>query len=666
MSQISDLVAILRGLQKVLEAGAKVHSEQVISKWNNSTFKNASGELCKTGQKIFTTKQNQPNINIKESLESFNAVAFGIRSYLLPSETPVAITNLPKADLDELNNKFESIFDISNFEKFMNDNARREDEKKDSSYSYYKSVNDLNNASPSSIDINLQDTQIQIDTSKGETVSNELDMHEIKQTDISKTNENFQESCPRPDLEKLENNVVKAKTSKAKPKLSENARQRAVPSSRIGRMFAFGSLAAGLGVGTVTEYAKSAIRGPSKTGETETLGDMFLSAANAERIVDTLCKVRGAALKIGQLLSIQDESTMSPELQKIFERVRQSADFMPKRQVEKMMSNELGPNWREKFATFDDKPFAAASIGQVHLASLPDGTDLAVKIQYPGVAMGINSDIDNLVSVLNVWNVFPKGLFIDNIVEVAKRELAWEVNYVREAECTRKFKKLLEPYEEYYVPTVVDDLSSQQVLTTELIEGLPLDKCFDMDIKTRETIAYRVMRLCLYEMFVFKCMQTDPNWSNFFYNPSNDKLILLDFGATREYSKSFMDSYIRIIKAASEGDSNEVLSMSRKMKFLTGYESKVMEQAHVDTVMIMAEVFTPKASRKFDFSSQSTTRRIQKVVPTILSHRLCPPPEEIYSLHRKLSGVFLLCSKLKVQMDCRDMFQEIYNNYQFD
>lgn len=88
-----------------------------------------------------------------------------------------------------------------------------------------------------------------------------------------------------------------------------------------------------------------------------------------------------------------------------------------------------------------------------------------------------------------------------------------------------------------------------------------------------------------------------------------------------------------------------------------------MEETHIDTVMIMGEVFTSKGSGEFDFSTQKTTRRIQALVPTILTHRLCPPPEEIYSLHRKLSGVFLLCSKLRIKMNCRNMFQEIYEQY---
>lgn len=167
------------------------------------------------------------------------------------------------------------------------------------------------------------------------------------------------------------------------------------------------------------------------------------------------CMFLGAALKIGQILSIQDETVVSPTLAKALERVRKSADFMPSWQVEQVMRNELGEFWRNKFAEFDEKPFAAASIGQVHWGKTIDGQEVAIKIQYPGVAKGIESDIDNLVGAIKIWDVFPKGMFLDNLINVAKRELAWEVDYIREAECTRKFRKLLEPYPDYYVPRVI-------------------------------------------------------------------------------------------------------------------------------------------------------------------------------------------------------------------
>uniref|UniRef100_T1HC24 ABC1 atypical kinase-like domain-containing protein n=1 Tax=Rhodnius prolixus TaxID=13249 RepID=T1HC24_RHOPR len=211
----------------------------------------------------------------------------------------------------------------------------------------------------------------------------------------------------------------------------------------------------------------------------------------------------------------------------------------------------------------------------------------------------------------------------------------------------------------------LDELSASEVFTTELIQGVPVDKCTNLDESSRRHICSLIMNLCLHELFKFRYMQTDPNWSNFFYNQNTQKVRENYFGATRSYDKAFMDKYISVIKAAADGDRKKVLLMSRDMGFLTGYESKAMEEAHVDTVMILGEVFSDR-NPEFDFAHQDTTRRVTKLVPTILHERLCPPPEEIYSLHRKLSGVFLLCAKLAVKMPCRDLFMNIYNNYVFD
>ncbi|XP_076647594.1 ubiquinone biosynthesis protein COQ8, mitochondrial [Halictus rubicundus] len=683
MSQpwMSDLIGVLKGARAVTNAIIKHQEDAVKHSIKTSSLKTAA-ENC-TAECITKLRNIEPSKvpgqvagELKEVTERLNVVEKGLMEFFkiksnsmmgVPSDhngpTPSRNTKLYVYNIAKDPKEVPIKPDIINAQQNVKsasvaDMQEKQDRPTVRKYTTVKekieTITKLENEIPK-IELSDKDKEI---LRRLELEHEQSKTHQsVQKTTIEKTDLKQEPVKMVPEKPQVRPSV------RPKQTLSPNAKAQKVPSTRLQRMVSFGTLGVGLGVGTVAEYTRRTL-GFKKQSLGETFDSMFLTKANAERIVSTLCKVRGAALKIGQILSIQDETIISPELQKIFERVRQSADFMPAWQVEKVLASELGHDWRNKLATFEEKPFAAASIGQVHHGTLFNGQDVAIKIQYPGVAMGIESDVENLVGVMKIWNIFPKGMFIDNLVEVANRELAWEVDYVREAECTRRYKKFTEPYKEYCVPGVIDELSTGQVFTTELVEGIPVDKCINLDMETREHICRLIMRLCLKELFVFRYMQTDPNWSNFFYNTDTRQLVLLDFGACREYNKSFMDKYIRIIYAASEGDRNTILNLSREMGFLTGYESKIMEEAHVDAVMVLGQVFDKKY-KYYDFGGQDVTNKMQSLVPTILDNRLCPPPEEIYSLHRKLSGIFLLCAKLQVKINCRDMFREVYENYKF-
>ncbi|OQR76153.1 hypothetical protein BIW11_00635 [Tropilaelaps mercedesae] len=436
------------------------------------------------------------------------------------------------------------------------------------------------------------------------------------------------------------------------PMLSTLSKAKKVPVSRIQRALTYGSLFAGLGVGAATE----AIRRLASNEERP----LLLNEANANRIVDTLCQMRGAALKVGQILSLQDLKVIPEEIKQLFVRVRDSAHYMPSWQLNRVLVREWGDAWRSRVDSFDDMPFAAASIGQVHRGTICD-KDVAIKVQYPGVAKGINSDIDNLMMLLRVWDLLPKGMFIDNLIEVARRELAWEVDYNREAAAAKKFKELLKDEEVFFVPDVVDELTTSSVLVTELVKkAIPVDRLVNGSQPLRNYIAKNLLRLTLIEIFIYRFVQTDPNWSNFLYQPETQRIALLDFGASRSYKNSFINAYIKVIEAAAERNEAKILDLSQKIGFLTGGESEIMRRAHCDAVLLLGEAFTVE---EFDFSQRHTEEKVAQLVPIMLKYRLTPPPEEIYSLHRKLSGIFLLCSKLRAKINCRSLFLDVREQY---
>ncbi|AEE82058.1 putative ABC transporter [Arabidopsis thaliana] len=441
-------------------------------------------------------------------------------------------------------------------------------------------------------------------------------------------------------------------------------RERKVPSTPMARAYGFFNLGAALAWGAVKESTYRMVNGTPMTPDNQPALSSLMSKENAERLALGLCEMRGAALKVGQMLSIQDESLVPAPILNALEYVRQGADVMPRSQLNPVLDAELGSNWQSKLTSFDYEPLAAASIGQVHRAVTKDGLEVAMKIQYPGVANSIESDIENVRRLLNYTNLIPKGLFLDRAIKVAKEELAQECDYEIEAVSQKRFRDLLSDTPGFYVPLVVDETSSKKILTTELISGIPIDKVALLDQKTRDYVGRKMLELTLKELFVFRFMQTDPNWGNFLYNEATKTINLIDFGAARDYPKKFVDDYLRMVMACAEKDSEGVIEMSRRLGFLTGDESDVMLDAHVQAGFIVGLPFAEPGG--YAFRTNNIASSISNLGATMLKHRLSPPPDEAYSLHRKLSGAFLACIKLGATVPCRDLLLQVYNKYQFD
>ncbi|CAH1434219.1 unnamed protein product [Lactuca virosa] len=312
--------------------------------------------------------------------------------------------------------------------------------------------------------------------------------------------------------------------------------------------------------------------------------------------------------------------------------VRQGADIMPRSQLNQVLESELGPNWSSKLKSFDYEPLAAASIGQVHKAVTKDGLQLAMKIQYPGVSDSIESDIDNVKLLLDYTNLIPENLYLDRAMKVAKEELSRECDYELESSNQKTFRRLLSNVQGFYVPLVVDELSSKKVLATELVHGIPIDKVAVLDQETRNNVGKKLLELTLMELFVFRFMQTDPNWSNFLYDEATQSINLIDFGAARNYPKRFVDDYLRMVVACANCDREGVIEMSQRLGFLTGQESEIMLEAHVQAAFVVGLPFAENHPGGYDFRANNITQSLSNIGGTMLRHRLTPPPDEYTKL----------------------------------
>lgn len=426
-----------------------------------------------------------------------------------------------------------------------------------------------------------------------------------------------------------------------------------VPSSRFGRIWNYSGLAAGMFAGAVSESFSRVTGGGGQ-------GSLMLSPANMERLVSKLSKMRGAALKLGQMMSFQDSKMLPAPIQEVLQRVQDRADYMPSWQRDRVLVSNLGSEWRDLFENFEEKPIAAASIGQVHRATLKkSGVKVAVKIQFPGVAESINSDLDNLGILLAATKLLPKGLYLNKTIDNARTELGWECDYEREARCAERYRSLLATEDDVFsVPKIYPEACGKQVLTMEFMDGVGVTRTRSFTQEQRDWIGTQILRLCLREITEFRFMQTDPNWTNFLFNAERDRLVLLDFGASREYPDKFITQYVQLLAAASRTDREGVRVLSEQLGYLTGHESKTMLDAHIASVLTLAEPFLESAPEVYDFRDQTITERVKAQIPVMVRERLAPPPEETYSLHRKLSGAFLLCARLGSRVGCREMFEQ--------
>lgn len=173
----------------------------------------------------------------------------------------------------------------------------------------------------------------------------------------------------------------------------------------------------------------------------------------------------------------------------------------------------------------------------------------------------------------------------------------------------------------------------------------------------RQFIGTSLLRIVFLELFEMKCMQPDSNWSNYLYDPKTKRIMLLDFGATRFYSDEFITNYKEFLRASVADDREKLYKLLIKMKFLCDEDNELLIEAHMNAAMMFGEIF--RNDSEFDFGEENLSERLSVEVANMIEHRNTPPPEEVYSINRKTSGIVSLCSKLNVKINCRQIYEEI-------
>lgn len=427
-------------------------------------------------------------------------------------------------------------------------------------------------------------------------------------------------------------------------------RYKKVPSARFARLASFGQLAGGIAGGMLAEGARRLA-----TGERPRMSDMLLTPANARRVTDQLSRLRGAAMKLGQMISLDAGDVLPAELTAILARLRDSAHFMPPSQLNNVLTAEWGPDWRKRFARFEATPIAAASIGQVHRATLPDGRVLAIKVQYPGIAASINADVDNVASLLRLSGLLPEGLDINPLLAEAKRQLHEEADYRREAAQMRRYQSLMGDDPAFVIPEPIESLSSERVLAMDFISARPIETLQEAPRETQDAAMQALLGLVLRELFEFGHMQTDPNFANFRWQPETGRIVLLDFGAARPIPEDTILAYRALMTAGLAEDRPALTEALLSIGFLT---PRLLERhgAAIEAIMdaLLAHLGKPGL---FDFADRGFIEPVRYHGERIAADRAAwhIPPTDTLFVQRKVSGTAMLAVRLNARLPLRDM-----------
>ena len=404
--------------------------------------------------------------------------------------------------------------------------------------------------------------------------------------------------------------------------------------------------------------------------------DRAFYQAQARALADELGRLKGSAMKAGQLLALLGQNVLPDEALATLSQLNDLSRPVAWSALEPVVRRALG---RERMAEleFDEAPIGAASLGQVHRARrLSDGAQLCFKIQYPGVADAIDSDVQSLGRLLLLSRIAPRDLDLNPLLAELRRLLHQEADYTRERAFTEEFARRLAADPRFVVPRIYAEYSTPRVLAMSYEGGLGVqdDAVQALPLARRNAFAGALIELFLREFFQWGLVQTDPNFGNYRFRldeQAGDRIVLLDFGACRRFGAEFVDGYREIVLGALARDTPRVVRGSISLKMLRPGLSQDIYDGYAQACRIIVEPFndhardgTPPAllngqgvyrwrgSDMLARASAATARNAMTV------HFRLPPPELVF-LNRRLMGAFLMLGALGAELNARPALLEI-------
>jgi len=453
----------------------------------------------------------------------------------------------------------------------------------------------------------------------------------------------------------------------------KGAKLSGIKSGAFSRGFALARVSLSAGA-KVASHAVGNIFGDEDT-KGERLKAMVIS--QMDLLSRELGELKGSLMKVGQMLSMMGEHLLPPEANALLKSLQNQSPPLEWKVIEKVLKRQLG---EEKLALVEinPEPLASASMGQVHLAKRKsDGRLLAMKIQYPGVDQAIESDLKALKSIFTLAKFLPTGPKFDELFAEVRQMLHQEVDYKRELETTNEFRALLADDPRYVVPETVSELSTGRVLTTTFEEGIAADspevKALSQD--RRNALGFAFLELYLKEFFRWGKVQTDPHFGNYRVrlgkNGECDQIVLLDFGAVRKFPKNFLASYYEMSNGAYFQDQSRVEKGALGLGFLIEGDPDELKLRFAEVAYLFVEGFQssktcmPEAKHLFnsdeayDWGTSDLPKRvIKKGKDVVMAFKLRVPPREVVFLDRKMGGIFIFLSTLKVQIRASELLEK--------